>query len=46
MTKDLKPIYTAINPDEAMLALEAFESQVGPAAADRRPGCGAMPGST
>jgi putative transposase len=29
VTKDLKPIYTAINPDEAMLALEAFEQKWG-----------------
>ena len=27
MTKDLRPIYTAINPDEAMRALEAFEAK-------------------
>jgi putative transposase len=29
VTKDLKPIYTAINPDQAMLALEAFEAKWG-----------------
>ena len=29
VTKDLKPIYTAINPDQAMLALEAFETKWG-----------------
>ena len=29
VTKDLKPIYTALNPDEAMLALEAFEAKWG-----------------
>jgi putative transposase len=27
VAKDLKPIYTAINPDQAMLALEAFEAK-------------------
>ncbi len=27
VVKDLKPIYTAINPDQAMLALEAFEAK-------------------
>ena len=27
VTKDLKPIYTAINPDQAMLALEQFEAK-------------------
>ena len=27
VAKDLKPIYTAINPDEAMLGLEAFEAK-------------------
>jgi putative transposase len=29
VTKDLKPIYTAINPDQAILALEAFEAKWG-----------------
>jgi putative transposase len=29
VTKDLKPIYTAINPDQAMVALEAFEAKWG-----------------
>jgi putative transposase len=29
VTKDLKPIYTAINPDQAMLALEQFETKWG-----------------
>lgn len=29
VAKDLKPIYTAINPDQAMLALEAFEAKWG-----------------
>jgi putative transposase len=29
VVKDLKPIYTAINPDEAMLALERFEEKWG-----------------
>jgi putative transposase len=27
VTKDLKPIYTAINPDQAMIALEQFEAK-------------------
>lgn len=27
MTKDLKLIYTAINPDQAMVALEGFETK-------------------
>src|SRR6201993_5320376 len=27
VTKDLRPIYTAINPDEAMVALEQFETK-------------------
>jgi len=27
VVKDLKPIYTAINPDQAMIALEAFEAR-------------------
>jgi putative transposase len=27
VAKDLKPIYTAINPDEAMVALEQFETK-------------------
>ena len=27
VTKDLKPIYTAINPDQAMVALEQFEAK-------------------
>ncbi len=45
VTKDLKPIYTAINPDQAMLALEAFEEKWG----DQLPivpACGGTPGST
>ena len=29
VTKDLRPIYTAINPDEAILALKAFEAKWG-----------------
>ncbi|HEX3802461.1 MAG TPA: IS256 family transposase [Solirubrobacteraceae bacterium] len=29
VTKDLRPIYTAINPDQAFLALEAFEAKWG-----------------
>jgi len=29
VVKDLKPIYTAINPDQAMLALETFEAKWG-----------------
>jgi len=29
VTKDLRPIYTAINPDQALLALEAFETKWG-----------------
>jgi putative transposase len=29
VVKDLKPVYTAINPDQAMLALEAFETKWG-----------------
>jgi putative transposase len=29
VAKDLKPIYTAINPEEAMLALEVFEEKWG-----------------
>ena len=38
VVKDLKPIYTAIDADAALLALEAFEEKWGAAAAGDRPG--------